>query len=53
MLIKGSFDCTKNVEKLEYNFLVEEGVKELSLIISIQNSLKIIERNIQISRSTI
>lgn len=33
MLIKGSFDCTKNVEKLKYNFLVEEGVKEIELII--------------------
>ena len=33
MLIRGSFDCTKTVEKLEYNFIVEEGVKEIGLLI--------------------
>ena len=33
MLIKGRFDCTKSVEKLEYNFMVEEGTKEIEFII--------------------
>lgn len=33
MIIKGSFDCTKTIEKLEYNFLVEDEIKEIELVI--------------------
>ena len=29
MLIKGKFDCTKPIEKLEYSFLVETEIKEI------------------------
>ena len=31
MLIKGKFDCTKSIEKLEYSFLVETEIKEIRI----------------------
>lgn len=33
MLIKGKFDCTKPIEKLEYSFLVETEIKEIGLFV--------------------